>query len=488
MSATPTANRGGRVAAGLLVGIPLLLLILATLGALAEETAEGLPVVPWQTLWGLPLDRWIRDIAAAITLGFLVVGGLLLPRPQPRLLRVASLSAIVWLAALVAQVVLTVSELLGRTWSESLDPQVIRALVTQTQLGQLLIAQIVLVALVCLLGWAVLGRVTGLIVLGLALAAAILPALTGHSGLHAGHTAASISLAIHLCAVGVWVGGLIATCAYVVREPVDADVAVRRFSTLALVCVLLLGESGLVNASQRMDGIASLITSAYGTIILAKGILLAALVVLGWRQRQRVVPEAATTTGRQLLIRLAAFETVLLGLAIGLSVALSRTAPPAGAIAGDRITSGALVLLALGLPVVLVWAGARPRWIVRVTQSYPEPFAVLALVMGFVMAALVPSGSLSIGFAALIASLILVVSGWAFAIAAMSTRGLPAIILSMVAWPAIIWWSQHALETSWQMLLTIALAEVLLVLLVVLRRRADHPAPLTAPQEEVAVA
>ncbi|MFM7599327.1 MAG: hypothetical protein ACKO70_13320, partial [Actinomycetota bacterium] len=135
MSATPTATAGGRVAAGLLVGIPLLLLLLATLGALTEETAEGLPVVPWQTLWGLPLDRWIREIAAALTLGFIVVGGLLLPHPQPRLLKVASLSAIVWLAALVAQVVLTVSELLGRTWSESLDPQVIRALVTQTQLG-----------------------------------------------------------------------------------------------------------------------------------------------------------------------------------------------------------------------------------------------------------------------------------------------------------------------------------------------------------------
>lgn len=487
MSATPTAHRGGRVAAGLLVGVPLLLLILATLGALTEETVEGLPVVPWQTLWALPLDRWIRDIAAALTLGFIIVGGLLLPRRDPRLLKAASLSAIVWLAALVAQVMLTVSELLGRSWAASLDPVIVQSLITQTQLGQLLVAQIVLVGLVCVLGWAVLNRVTGYIVLGLAIGAAVLPALTGHSGLHSGHTAASISLSIHLVSVGVWVGGLVAVCAYVARAPADADVAIRRFSALALVCVIALAESGLVNASLRMDGIASLITSPYGTLIIAKGTLLAALVVLGWQQRKRVVPQASTVTGRQLLLRLAAFEAVLLGLALGLSVALSRTAPPAGAIAGDRITSGALVLLTLGVPVVLVWAGARPRLLLRVTRHYPEPFAVLALVMAFVMAALVPSGALGIGVAALLASVLLVACGWAFAAAATGPRGIPAIVLSMMAWPALIWWSQHALETPWQMLLSIALAEALLSLLLVQRLRAAGPAAVAAP-EEVSVA
>ena len=483
MTTTPTAHRGGRVAAGLLVGIPLLFLILVTLGALTEETAEGLPVVPWQTLWGLPLDRWIRDIAAAVTLGFIVVGGLLLPRPDPRLLKVASLAAIVWLASLVALVVLTVSELLGRTWGESLDVVVVQSLITQTQLGQILIAQIILVAIVCILGWAILNRITGFIVLALALSAAMLPALTGHSGLHAGHTAASISLATHLVAVGVWVGGLIATCVYVSRDPADADVAIRRFSALALVCVILLAESGLVNASLRMDGIASLITTPYGTLILAKGILLAALVVLGWRQRKRVVPQAHTVTGRHLLVRLAAFEVVLLGLALGLSVALSRTAPPAGAIAGDRITSGALVLLTLGLPVVLVWAGARPALLVRITRAYPEPFAVLALVMAFVMAALVPSGALGIGVAAVVASVLLVLAGWAFVVAAAGPRGVPAIVLAMIAWPALIWWSQHALETTWQMLLSIAVAEALLALLLLQRVRAERPTADITPEE-----
>jgi hypothetical protein len=87
-------STGARVSVGLLAGVPVLLLILATLGALSQTTVEGLPVVPWQTLWSLPLDRWVRDVAASIVLGFVVVGALLLPRLDHRLIRLASLAAL----------------------------------------------------------------------------------------------------------------------------------------------------------------------------------------------------------------------------------------------------------------------------------------------------------------------------------------------------------------------------------------------------------
>ena len=470
---TSSSSSGGRIAVGLLVGVPVLIVILATLGAFTEEVIEGIPLVPGATLWAMPLDRWVRDIAAAITLGFAIMGGVLLPRPDLRLLKIASLAALVWLVALLGQVVLTVSELMGRPWGASLDPLVIQSLVSQTLLGQLLVAQIALVALVAALGWAVLGRGTGIVVVVLAGVAAMLPALSGHSGLHGGHTAASISLALHLLAVGVWVGGLIATCVYVGRGPADSDLAVRRFSALALVCVLVLGESGLVNASLRLDGIASLITTPYGTLILGKALLLAALVVLGWRQRQRVVPIAGTVDGRELLLRLAAFEVVLLGLALGLSVALSRTAPPAGAIAGDRITSGALAILTLGVPLMLVWAGARPVRLVRLTAAYPEPFAVLLLVVAFTASAFVPTGLLGVAFAALVASVLLVVAGWVFAVAAVGPRGRLATGVVMVLWPVLAWWTirTEPVETVWQVAVAVITAEACLVLLLLLQAR-----------------
>lgn len=464
---------GARVSAGLLVGVPVLLLILATLGALAQTTIDGLPVVPWQTLWSLPLDRWLRDVAATIVLGFVVVGGLLLPRVDHRLVRLASLAALVWLAALIAQIPLTVSELLGRPLSDSLDPLIVTSLLTQTQLGQILVAQIVLVSLVALLGWAILGRVTAAIVFALAAVAAGLTGLMGHSGLHAGHTSASISLAIHLVAGAVWVGGLIATCSHVMRHPEASAVAIRRFSVLALVCVILLAESGLLNASLRVDGVASLITTAYGTLLLAKATLLAALIVFGWRQRRRVVPAADTDGGRSLLVRFAAYEVLLMGIAIGISVALSRTAPPAGAIAGDQITAGALAVLALGIPLVLVWSGARPSWMRRVATAYPEPFAVALAVATYVMAAVVPSGLLGIGVAAVIASVFLVVVGWGFAVAVTGPRGIPALILGAVLWPAALWLALRPdpVETTWQILLAIAVGLACMVTLAAIRER-----------------
>lgn len=482
-------STGLSLSLGLLTGVPVLLLILATLGALSQTTVEGLPVVPWQTLWGLPLDRWVRDVAAAVVLGFVVVGGLLLPRVDHRLVRLSSLAALVWLVALLAQVPLTVSELLGRPLTDSLDPVIVMSLLTQTQLGQILIAQIVLVSLVALLGWAILGRATAAIVLALAATAAGLTGLMGHSGLHSGHTSASISLAIHLLAVGVWVGGLIAVCSHVMRHPDDAGLAIRRFSTLALVCVIVLAESGLLNASLRVDGVASLITTAYGTLILAKATLLAALIAFGWRQRRHVVPSG----DRVGLVRFAAYEVLLMGIALGVSVALSRTAPPAGAISGDRITAGALALLALALPLVITWAAAprqgrpgRPRWLHRVTAAYPEPFAVALAVLTYVMAAVVPSGVLGIGVAAVLASLALVAVGWAFAVAAMGPRGLPATILAAVLWPVALWLSARSdpVETDAQVALAAAVGIACIALLVVVRRsRRASPSPEPAPQE-----
>ena len=491
-----------RVALGLLAGIPVLLLVLASLDALRETGVVGLPVVPWQTLWGLPLDRWIRDIAATLALGCVVVGGLLAPRPDPRLLRGASLAALVWLAALLAQIPLTVSELLGRPWADSLDPVIVTSLLTQTQLGQLLVAQIAIVGLVAVLGWAVLGRVTGAVVLALAMTAAMLPALAGHSGLHAGHTAASVSLAIHLVAVGVWVGGLIAVCAYVIapgRPSIDAVATLRRFSVLALVCVLLLAESGLLNASLRVDGVGTLITTPYGTLILAKSVVLCALVVLGWRQRRYAVPEAADATGHRLLLRFAAFEVLLMGVAIGLAVALSRTAPPAGAIAGDRITTGSLTLLALALPLVLVWAGLRPSsdrpdgraaWLARVTAAYPEPFAVIVVVAAFAAPLIVASAALPIGLATLLAGVVLVLAGWAFAVAATGPRGVPATVLAMVLWVPTLWWTTvgEPVETWLQVGIAILAGEACLTMLLVVRARWNPSMTDDPMQDPVAAA
>ena len=184
------------------------------------------------------------------------------------------------------------------------------------------------------------------------------------------------------------------------------------------------------------------------------------------------MPAAGEVVGRTLVLRLATFEILLMGVALGLSIALSRTAPPAGAIPGDRITAAALGLLAVAAPLVIVWAGGRPQRLRRWTAAYPEPFAVALLVTAVVLADVVPTGFLGIGLAAILASAVLVFVGWLFAMAAICPRGVPAVIIVMVMWPVALWWGQRSepTETGWQVLLAGALAEICLVLLLVFRR------------------
>ena len=50
----------------------------------------------------------------------------------------------------------------------------------------------------------------------------------------------------------------------------DPALLLRRFSLVAVACVIVIAETGLLNASLRLDGLASLLTSPYGAIILAK--------------------------------------------------------------------------------------------------------------------------------------------------------------------------------------------------------------------------
>jgi len=228
---------------------PIALLVLATLGGLSETGLIGIPIVPWYTLFGLPIDLVIRDIATACTVGFALIGGVLAPRPDPYLGKLTSAAALVWLAALLSQIVFTVSEVLALPMSGSFDPTIMRSLLTQTTVGQVILGQIALVAFVALLGWVVLGRTTGWIVLGIAVVAAYLPGLTGHSGIQEGHTSATIALGFHLVSMAVWIGGLIAITLYALRVGVASEKVIRTYSTALkrnLFCFSVLKNKFLV--------------------------------------------------------------------------------------------------------------------------------------------------------------------------------------------------------------------------------------------------
>lgn len=475
-----------RVGTGIWAGIPIMLVVLATLDALRPTDIPGLPQVPVSALWGLPIDLFVRDMAMALTLGCLVVGGFLVAVPSARMLQLASLFAGAWWFSVVIQIPLTVSEVLALPLQDSFDVVIVWSLLSQTTLGQVILTQLVLVGAVALLAWVTRGRVGLLVLLVLAAAAAFAPGFTGHSSMGDGHEVATVSLGLHLITMSVWVGGLVALAALVSVDRSSADGALRRFSAVALACVVILGETGLINAGMRVETVGEMVTSQYGAILLAKSLILVMLIGFGWRHRELLralaVGQARPDSGAYFM-RLIGLEVVWMSVAVGLAVALSRTAPPGGVV-GDVVAPGVLVLLAVALPVwIVLWFGDRSLRYVKRISGYPEAVAVAAMLVTVAVGLALPG----LGAWAFVGCVLLGVLGWAAVASAVRARSVIAVALMMLAWPVMMWWLMRgtAGETALGTWVVVLLAEGLLVL--VLRAVLMPRVIVTESSERVAV-
>ncbi|MCH9841156.1 MAG: CopD family protein [Actinomycetia bacterium] len=471
----PDANistRSSILLAGL-VALTCMYMVLAMIGALSENQIVGLPTVPELTLWGLPLSILIRDVAMALTVGAALMGGVLAPKPDAFLGRVTSLSALVWFFAIAFQSIFTVSEVLAFPLRDSLNVNVWWSLLSQTTVGQVMLVQAVLLIFVVLLGWVVLDRLTGVIVSLIAIAAAFLPGLTGHSGLIDEHNGASISLGLHIVAMTAWVGGLVALVVYLLRAGAEPGKVIRRFSTLALVCVVALAETGLLNASLRLDGPIAMITSIYGAILIAKISILIILISFGWRIR-KVISEQADTgaLGRAGIALLAGREFLWMGAVLGLSVALSRTAPPAQAQAGDQAAWAALLGLGLFIPFSLVYLLPRNMATIPFVQKYPDVSAICFLIWLYLFITFLPSETIAqtIGgqwFAA-IGAAVTIYLGYQMLTAIKANGSWSTVGFALVGLPVVGWWLERDVEGglhwSFWALTTVAMLFVLYVM------------------------
>lgn len=357
-TAAPTALRWA-VAAGL-VALVVLVVVLISGGGGPQPVPVGLPDSGPVTGWGLPAVRLLADLAAMVTLGLLLGAALLLPSPRAALADVpagavalAARTATVWLVAVVVEAVFQVSDILGEPLGDVLDPTLLRSFLGQTSEGRALLVQAGLVVVVSI-GARVATTTRGAALAAtLAVIAVVPPALTGHAASAGSHDLAVASLAVHVVAASVWVGGL-AGLAWTGIHGVDTlRHAVPRYSTIAGWCFVAVAVSGVVNAAVRLGAISALLTSAYGVLVLAKVAALTALGVFGWRHRRRTVPtlleRAGTATGRResarLFLTVAAAELVVMGATVGLAVGLSRTPTP------TRDTAVSPVAGLLGFPM-----------------------------------------------------------------------------------------------------------------------------------------
>lgn len=132
--------------------------------------------------------------------------------------------------------------------------------------------------------------------------------------------AAFLADLVHLFAVGVWIGGLVALLVLGGRSD---ERAVRRFSTVAAWSVALIVASGLFAAWRQLGTVDTLTTTDYGRTLIVKLALVGALLTLGSMSR-RVVRRWWFHNG---LARLVMAETVVAGLVLAATTALVSTTP-----------------------------------------------------------------------------------------------------------------------------------------------------------------
>jgi putative copper resistance protein D len=170
----------------------------------------------------------------------------------------------------------------------------------------------------------------------LATLALALTSASSHAAAIAPGTALAVAIDVaHLVATGVWVGGLV-PLALLLRAAARDDgadarpyavVAARRFSRVALIAVLVLVASGVMNALAQVESIASLAGTTHGRLLLAKLALLVPMLGLAAVSRTRLLP---ALSGGSIMRRLAAFvglEAALALVVLGVVAAMALSTP-----------------------------------------------------------------------------------------------------------------------------------------------------------------
>lgn len=288
--------------------------------------------------YGLPVARVVHDLAATGTIGFLVVTVFLAPGQtkhpgylgftQSRSTRWAAWFGGVWFAAAIVVIALTTISVSGIQPGAPAFWTVTGTFLFSVELGQSLVVSAVAILVAAVLAALAQKLTTTAFALAAAVFALLPLSLAGHAAGSSEHANAVNSLALHLVGVTVWCGGLLALLLLRSTMKRGFAVAVGRYSTLAGWAFAAVAVSGLVNASLRLASPADLL-QPYGALIVVKAAILLALGAAGAAQRRLVIPRLRSTpTDRRLFARFAVTEIVFMAIAIGVSVGLSRSAPP----------------------------------------------------------------------------------------------------------------------------------------------------------------
>ncbi|HEV2673744.1 MAG TPA: copper homeostasis membrane protein CopD [Aliidongia sp.] len=215
-------------------------------------------------------------------------------------------------------------------WSGATDADMIGCVLFQTGFGKLWMWRLLLAA--SLLPIATMERGPardGLLIAVSAMLAGSL-GLTGHAAMDTGLRGAlhQADHAIHLLAVGAWLGGLLPLARLLAERPaveVRAD-ALHRFSTVGIIAVGLILVTGIANATMIAGSPIPSLATAWGRTLAVKLLLVAIMIAAALVNRLILMPSARyAAIGRLVMLEQA------LGLAVLAAASLLGTLPPDGA-------------------------------------------------------------------------------------------------------------------------------------------------------------
>ena len=246
------------------------------------------------------------------------------------------LSALIWFS-------LEVKSISGLSLAKAFSGSAWRTLLFETEFGLVWQVRLGLTAVTFALAALTLVKEQlrrGLLPVLLLLSVVLLVSLAwiGHAAATRAQPLGLLGDALHLCAAGVWIGGLAPLTIFLARARRSFTLAncaapvLKRFSTLSLGCVSVLAVSGFSNSWLLIGSIHALFTTRYGWLLLFKLTLFGILIGFGARNRFVVKTKLLNSPANlRLLARLRGnvrYETCL-GIAIVIIVAGLGIMPPA---------------------------------------------------------------------------------------------------------------------------------------------------------------
>jgi putative copper resistance protein D len=308
----------------------------------------------------------------SITSSFFLVGALLaitfltldingrVAQTNFELRKLAAIASLIWIFSNLLFIVLTLANILNSSVSDVFKPNILRSFFVQIPLGQYLFAQLLLSILISIIIPRFNSIGTGTLLLLATLIAITIPVFQSHSASSGSHLMAIGSLAIHVIALALWVGGVFALA---FLAPEQRTVAVPRFSVMALWAAIAVVVSGSVNAFIRLD-FKEAWTSSYSYLVLTKVFLTAGLIAIGYLHRKNLTKLPEIKGPKFLKLIFAEVAIMVITLVIGSRLASSQPPIREDGLGNDR----ALSIVGINTP--------QPPTLPRILFGY-EPDALM---------------------------------------------------------------------------------------------------------------